>query len=78
MDSDKCTGCGSCIEKCPQKTLELVMEFIDLEDKSIIAIKEEHRKKIKYICTACKPETNQTPCILACNKKAIWCVWNPQ
>ncbi|MDR0470924.1 MAG: 4Fe-4S dicluster domain-containing protein [Nitrososphaerota archaeon] len=77
MDSDKCTGCAKCTESCPQKALEMVTEFIDLEDKTIAAIKEMHRKKIQYTCTTCKPETNQTPCTKACNAKAIWCVWNP-
>jgi len=75
VDSDKCTGCGNCTKKCPQNALELVSEFIDLEDKTITTIKEPHRKKIQYTCTTCKPETNQTPCITACNTNAIWCVW---
>jgi Fe-S-cluster-containing hydrogenase component 2 len=77
VDSDKCSGCGTCIDKCPQNALQLVSEFIDLEDKTVAAIKEAHRKKIKYTCTACKPETNQTPCVLACESKAVRCVWNP-
>jgi Fe-S-cluster-containing hydrogenase component 2 len=76
VDSDKCSGCGKCVEVCPQKALVLVTEFIDLEDKTVIAISEEHRKKISYTCQACKPESNQTPCVLACDSKAIKCVWN--
>ena len=23
IDSDKCNGCGKCVQKCPQKALEL-------------------------------------------------------
>ena len=78
VDSDKCNGCGKCVEKCPQKALVLVTEFIDLEDKTVAAISEEHRKKIRYTCGTCKPETGQTPCVLACNSKAIKCIWNPK
>jgi Fe-S-cluster-containing hydrogenase component 2 len=78
VDSDKCSGCGKCLEKCPQKALQLETEFIDLEDKIVAAIKEEHRKKIKYTCAACKPETNQAPCVLACESEAVKCSWNPK
>jgi ferredoxin len=78
VDSDKCNGCGKCVESCPQKALVLVTEFIDLEDKTVAAVSEEHRKKISYTCQACKPESHQAPCILACPSKAISCVWNPR
>jgi len=66
------------VEVCPQKALVLVTEFIDLEDKTVAAISEEHRKKIRYTCGTCKPETGQTPCVLACNWKAINCICNPK
>jgi Fe-S-cluster-containing hydrogenase component 2 len=78
VDSDKCSGCGRCLEACPQKALAFEIEFVDLEDRSVAAVKETHRKKIKYTCAACEPETNQTPCVLACESKAISCVWNPR
>jgi Fe-S-cluster-containing hydrogenase component 2 len=78
VDSDKCSGCRRCVIACPQKALELVTEFIDLEDKTVAAVAEEHRKKIKYTCDACKPETKQTPCINACQSNAISIVWNPR
>ena len=77
VDSEKCNGCCQCVEKCPQKALELVTEFIDLEDKTIAAISEQHRKKIKYTCTQCKPEENNTPCIRACPTGAIKAIWKP-
>ncbi|NLF88705.1 4Fe-4S dicluster domain-containing protein [Candidatus Bathyarchaeota archaeon] len=78
VDSDKCSGCRKCVIACPEKALELVTEFIDLEDKTVAAIAEEHRKKIRYTCTGCKPETQQTPCISACPSSAISIVWNPR
>lgn len=78
IDSDKCNGCGKCAENCPQEAIKLETEFIDLEDKTVAAINEDHRKKIKYTCGSCKPETNGTPCVLACEAKAIKCIWNPR
>ena len=78
IDSDKCNGCGICVQMCPQRALQLETEFIDLEDKTVAAVTEVHRHKIKYTCAACKPEENKTPCILACKSKAISCVWNPR
>jgi len=66
------------VQSCPEKALELVIEFIDLEDKAVAAVSEEHRKKIRYTCQTCKPETGEAPCVLACTTKAIKCVWNPR
>lgn len=76
VDSDKCNGCGKCVSACPQKALQLQSEFIDLEDKIVATVTEEHRKKIKYTCSSCRPETNGTPCIWACELKALSSVWN--
>jgi Fe-S-cluster-containing hydrogenase component 2 len=78
VDSDKCNGCGKCAKACPQRALELITEFIDLEDKTVAAVSEEHRKKIHYTCGTCKPEQNQTPCVTACSSKAVKCIWNPK
>lgn len=78
VDSDRCSGCAKCVAACPEKAIELVTEFIDLEDKTVAAVCEEHRKKIKYTCNACKPETKHAPCIDACQSKAISIVWNPR
>ena len=78
IDSDKCSGCGRCIQVCPQSALQLESMFIDLEDKTVASVTEEHRKKIKYTCASCKPEGGKTPCILACESGAIKAVWNPR
>jgi Fe-S-cluster-containing hydrogenase component 2 len=77
VDTDRCDGCQKCVQKCPQHALELVTEFIDLEDKTVAAVTEEHRKKIRYTCAQCKPAEGKTPCILACQERAINCVWKP-
>jgi Fe-S-cluster-containing hydrogenase component 2 len=55
----------------------MVTLLIDLEDKVVAAVTEQHRKKIKYTCSSCKPEDQKTPCVSACMQKAIECVWNP-
>jgi Fe-S-cluster-containing hydrogenase component 2 len=75
VDSGKCDGCRECAEKCPQSALEIVSQFIDLEDKLVIAVKEEKRKKIKYVCSVCNPKHNKTPCVEACDKEAISVIW---
>ncbi|MGD0072272.1 MAG: 4Fe-4S binding protein [Candidatus Bathyarchaeia archaeon] len=77
IDTDKCNGCGKCVKQCPQSALQLETMLIDLEDKTVASVTEEHRKKIKYTCSSCKPETNKAPCVLACESKAINCTWNP-
>jgi Fe-S-cluster-containing hydrogenase component 2 len=66
------------MKSCPQNAFQLVTEFIDLEDKTVAAISEEHRKKIRYTCQSCKPETGKTPCVKGCPLEAIKCVWNPR
>ncbi len=77
IDSDKCNGCKKCTEKCPQHALEMITEFIDLEDKTVAAVSEAHRKKIRYTCAECNPAQNRTPCVLACEREAIQCIWKP-
>jgi Fe-S-cluster-containing hydrogenase component 2 len=74
IDTDKCNGCGKCISKCPESALQLETVLIDLDDKTVASVTEVHRKKIKYTCSSCKPENNNTPCVIACEGKAIKCV----
>jgi len=78
IDAEKCDGCGKCVATCPQKALEMSTMLIDLDDKTVAAVSEEHRKKIKYTCQPCKPETGKTPCVSICFTKAIKCIWNPR
>src|SRR5208337_3116990 len=77
IDTDKCSGCGKCVKQCPKAALQLETMFIDPEDKIVASVVDDHRKKIKYTCAACKPETNSAPCMLACDGKAITCTWSP-
>ena len=78
VDAEKCDGCGKCTASCPQSALKMETQLIDLDDKLVAMVTEDHRKKIKYTCQPCKPEGGKTPCMLSCPKQAIKCVWNPR
>lgn len=81
IDTDKCDGCGKCADACPYDVLEIVdNEYDPLDEGSIPAVKEQHRKKIKYSCAPCKPTGGKSgevvePCIKACPTEAISHSW---
>jgi Fe-S-cluster-containing hydrogenase component 2 len=75
INSEKCSGCGDCVRACPQDALEIAYIMVDIEEKPLAAVKKEHRKKLKYTCSPCKPEKDIPPCIKACKQKAITCIW---
>ena len=75
IDAEKCNSCSECIKQCPQGALKMETMFIDLEDKLVAAVTEEHRKKIRYTCAPCKPEDGVVPCVKACSQQAISCIW---
>jgi len=78
INAEKCNSCGKCVKKCPQNALQMEELFIDLEDKIVAAVTEEHRKKIRYTCSQCKPEENSVPCVESCKEGAISCIWKPK
>ncbi|TET56062.1 4Fe-4S dicluster domain-containing protein [Candidatus Bathyarchaeota archaeon] len=77
IDSDKCDGCGECINACPNGVLELILDEFDIEGGTMVAVKDEHRKKIKYSCAPCKPVSGERkiPCVLSCRTNAITHSW---
>jgi ferredoxin len=91
IDTDKCDGCGKCVEACSQGVLEIVSkeELDPLTEGMMVAVTEEHRKKIKYTCAPCKPylanlavvqaspeeELKKLPCVAACPNEAISHSW---
>lgn len=74
LDTDKCNGCGECVEVCPQNILEVGQDEIDIfREKPVASIKQEARKKIRYHCAPCKPGygIELPPCVTACKPGAI-------
>ena len=76
VDTDRCTACGEtpCVSACPVGVLEIVT---DDYDERACAVKEEHRKKIKYSCAPCKPASGRIrlPCVAACPAGALSHSW---
>jgi ferredoxin len=74
IDTDKCNGCAKCVEVCPPKVLEII---IDDYDEEVAAVTEEHRKQLKYSCAPCKPVSGPRtlPCMEACEPGAITHSW---
>lgn len=78
IDTDRCAGCGDCVVACPANVLEVVEdEFDPIEGGMVAAVREAHRKKIKYSCAPCKPTSGERrlPCVLACKPAAISHSW---
>lgn len=78
IDTDKCNGCGDCIPVCPAGVLEVrENEFDPLAEDKMAAVREEHRKKIKYSCAPCKSDKSSysEPCISICELNAITHSW---
>ncbi len=76
IDTDLCIDCDhhSCVDACPEKLFEII---VDDYDDEVSSIKEDHRKKIKYDCARCKPagERPPLPCVEACTPGAITHSW---
>jgi Fe-S-cluster-containing hydrogenase component 2 len=76
IDTDKCVECGhhGCAAACPEGVLEIILDDYDDE---VAAVVEDHRKKIKYSCAPCKPDTDRPPlpCLTACTPDAITHSW---
>jgi Fe-S-cluster-containing hydrogenase component 2 len=75
IDADKCIGCAKCTLECPNSVLELETMLIDLDDKTVVSVTEEHRKKLRYSCSPCNPENSVPPCVKVCDQKAIKTSW---
>lgn len=77
IDSDKCDGCGECVKACPNGVLELILDEFDIDGGTMVAVKDEHRKKVKYSCAPCKPVSGERkiPCVSNCRTNAITHSW---
>lgn len=76
IDTDLCIECRDrpCVNACPADLFEIITDDYDDE---VAAIKEEHRKKIKYDCGQCKPVSDRPPlpCVAACTPGAVTHSW---
>jgi ferredoxin len=80
IDTDKCDGCGECVQVCPAGVLIMVEDEFDLDaEHDVAAVAPEHSKKIKYSCAPCKPSAGysiaELPCVRACPPRAIDHSW---
>jgi Fe-S-cluster-containing dehydrogenase component len=76
IDTNRCTGCQTkpCIPACPQS---LFVQEEDPYGDVVVAIEEGGRKKLKYVCSDCKPRGARPPlpCMAACPFDAIAHSW---
>ena len=78
LDTDKCDGCGKCVEACPYGVLEVVENPFDpVEGGDIAVVTAAQSKKIKYTCMPCKPASGkrELPCVIACPSSALSHSW---
>jgi len=84
IDTDRCHGCGDCVEACPRNAFALGEDPGDpLREEPVALIVEHQRKKLKYCCSPCKTYltaeggsagSRTTPEILAREMKNLPCV----
>ncbi len=76
IDTDLCIECEEhgCVIGCPVGSFEIITDDYDDE---VAAIKEDHRKKVKYDCAPCKPVSDrpELPCVAACTPGAVTHSW---
>jgi Fe-S-cluster-containing hydrogenase component 2 len=78
INTDKCNGCGECVDACPYGVMAVGEDLNDpLSDQDVAFVTETERKKIKYTCAPCKPRDKRIspPCISVCNMNAISHSW---
>jgi len=53
-----------------------MIEEDPVEERLVAAVSDEHRKKIKYSCSPCKPAGyTSLPCVVACEPNALSHSW---
>ncbi len=74
IDSEKCDGCGNCVDACPEKVFEIIT---DDYDNLVAKVRNEVVRNLKYICGPCKPVSGarELKCLGSCEKGAISHSW---
>lgn len=67
IDTEKCNGCGKCVDACPEALLEM---HNDDYDDYVVKVKEEFVSRIGYSCPSDGP-TCGLRCHKACEQNAI-------
>ena len=79
IDTDRCDGCGKCVDTCPGSCFEVLQEDPNdpLREEPVVAVVDEKRKMLKYACTACKSNAQPMllPCIQSCPQGSITHSW---
>jgi len=74
IDTEKCNGCGNCVEVCPANVLEVGDDEYDpFREEPVVKVREEERNKVRYSCASCQPGYSEkpVPCVAACEPAAI-------
>ena len=79
IDTDRCDGCGDCVNACPAGLFEVLDEDPNdpMRDEPVAVIAAEKKKKLKYECSPCKLTSDkQSPlCVEVCKAEAITHSW---
>jgi len=74
VDTDKCDGCGRCVEACPEKVFEVAP---DDYDRPVARVRDELTTRISYVCPGynnCSRAREMT-CHTVCRPGAISHTW---
>lgn len=74
IDTDKCNGCGVCVEACPEGVLEMV---VDDYDQTVARVTDGTVRRIGYICSGCRGQAKPSiyKCEGSCDSRAITHSW---
>lgn len=74
IDTDRCNGCGKCVDACPSHVIEVAPDEGDpFGEEPVARVRDDQRKKIRYACAPCRPAYGEKPppCITACEPCAL-------
>jgi NAD-dependent dihydropyrimidine dehydrogenase PreA subunit len=79
IDTERCNGCGDCVEACPAKVFVVVEEDPNdpMREEPVAIVASNKIHKIKYECNPCKPSGHgpPPPCVQVCKAGAISHSW---